>query len=279
MLASTSSANRRASQPKHKAACDHCTVSKVKCPGGGPPCKRCADSSQPCHYSLARRFGKPPGSKNRRTLERLRQAKDGDLKSSTRTGGGCSIPQNNDSRDDGDGNGAIDGQSERWEGDDFLGQPQTSDRTSSWSTSPLTNYHTSSDILQFIPSPEQGFWNGYDNMPPDRGDRSVFHFAEPDSPKIGGLEQAESRRTWADHPDDCWNVRTRHRQNPTSTNRRTSHHHQALTSSSLQIPQTLVGCCASAYENTPMFCVSFRLSKIANARFKQMTSLPTRIWS
>ena len=58
---------------KYKAACVPCSASKVKCPGGGPPCTRCADThkTSPCHYSLAARIGKPPGSKNKKTLERL----------------------------------------------------------------------------------------------------------------------------------------------------------------------------------------------------------------
>lgn len=59
---------------KLRAACDQCHASKLKCPGGNPPCKRCEGSGQSCHYSLAARMGKPPGSKNRKTLERLRRA-------------------------------------------------------------------------------------------------------------------------------------------------------------------------------------------------------------
>ena len=102
MLASATSANRRISQPKLKAACDQCTASKVKCPGGGPRCKRCADSSQPCQYSLARRYGKPPGSKNRKTLETLRYTKERHWENGGSRGGDCSVPQNNDRRDDDD---------------------------------------------------------------------------------------------------------------------------------------------------------------------------------
>lgn len=102
MLASTTSANRGASEPKHKAACDQCNASKVKCLGGGPPCKRCAESSQRCHYSLAKRIGKPTGSKNRKTLERLHQAKEGNLGNNDGRGGGSSMFQNDGSRNDGD---------------------------------------------------------------------------------------------------------------------------------------------------------------------------------
>lgn len=59
---------------RYKAACDRCHSSKIKCPGGGPPCERCADGSYPCTYSLTARIGKPPGSRNRKTLERLHHA-------------------------------------------------------------------------------------------------------------------------------------------------------------------------------------------------------------
>ena len=65
---------------KYKTACDQCHASKVKCPGDAP-CKRCVGHSQPCHYSLARRMGKPAGSKNRKTLEKFRQGKEDDLQS------------------------------------------------------------------------------------------------------------------------------------------------------------------------------------------------------
>ena len=59
---------------KYKAACDQCHNSKVKCPGEFPTCKRCADVALPCQYTLAARVGKPPGSKNKKTRERIRQA-------------------------------------------------------------------------------------------------------------------------------------------------------------------------------------------------------------
>ncbi|KAL8756520.1 MAG: hypothetical protein Q9199_002884 [Rusavskia elegans] len=61
---------------KYKAACDHCHRSKTKCSGGGPPCKRCADTFHPCHYSPAARIGKPKGSKNKKTLERFHRNVD-----------------------------------------------------------------------------------------------------------------------------------------------------------------------------------------------------------
>ncbi len=57
---------------KLRSACDRCHASKVKCNGADPSCKRCADASLDCHYSPTARIGKPPGSKNRKTLERER---------------------------------------------------------------------------------------------------------------------------------------------------------------------------------------------------------------
>ncbi|KAF4636599.1 hypothetical protein G7Y89_g1496 [Cudoniella acicularis] len=59
---------------KRRAACDQCHAAKVKCPGRVTPCERCAQNSLPCHYSFAARMGKPPGSKNQKTLERMQAA-------------------------------------------------------------------------------------------------------------------------------------------------------------------------------------------------------------
>lgn len=240
MHAFTTSANCGASQrKKYKAACDQCHASKVKCPGGGPPCKRCADSSQPCHYSLARRIGKPPGSKNRKTLERLRQAKEGNLETNSGGGGGdSSIPQNNGSRNDGDG--ALDVESERREGDDSHDALQMSSTSSFRPLSPLINYPSFPGPLQSMPTPEQDFLDGDHGVYFDGGDRSVLHSADLNFPEFEGLGRAESRRPWADALENCWNVSTRLYCTPTLTNRRTSLHHQALISSSLQVLQTPV---------------------------------------
>lgn len=109
---------------KHKAACDQCSTSKVKCPGGDTPC-------QPCHYSLPGRIGKPPGSKNRKTLERLRQAKEGNPENNNgKDGGGdSSISENNGNRNDHDK--AMDGEGGRREGDDSHDPLQISSTTTS----------------------------------------------------------------------------------------------------------------------------------------------------
>lgn len=246
MHASTTSTSREASKPKkHKAACDQCNASKVKCPGGGPPCKRCADGSHPCHYSLARRIGKPPGSKNRKTLEKLRQEKEGNLESNNGgdPGGDGSITQNNDGRNDDDE--ALDVESERREGDDSHDPLQMPSTTIFLPLSPMNNYPTLPDSSHFMRSSEQDFLDGDHGLYFDGGDSSVLHSADLELPDFEELGGAESRRPWADAPDDCWSVSIRLCYAPTLTNRRTSLHLQALAPSSLQVPQTQV--CSTRY--------------------------------
>ena len=233
----------RASQPKkHKAACDQCNASKVKCPGGGLPCKRCADSSQPCHYSLARRIGKPPGSKNRRTLEKLRQAQEGNLENNNGGDGGgggdSSFPQIDGNRND--GGGAVDVGSERRESDDSHDPLQMSSTTSFWPLSPLITYPTSPESSQLIPASEQAFFDGDHGVSFDSGERSVLHSIDPKFTDFEGIGRAESRRPWVDAPDDYWNVSTRPCCGLTLTYGRISLHHRALASSSLQVPRTRV---------------------------------------
>ena len=194
----------RVSQPKkHKAACDQCNASKVKCPGGSLPCQRCADSSQPCHYSLARRIGKPPGSKNRKTLERLRQAKEGNLENNNGEGegGDSSIPQNTSSRNDSDE--ALGGGSERREGEDSQDLLPMSNTTNFWPLSPLSNYPTLLDASQLLPITEQDLLAGDHSVSFDGGEIAVF---DPADPKFPGVGRVESRMPWADAPDDFWNV-------------------------------------------------------------------------
>ncbi|KAL6691426.1 hypothetical protein J3F84DRAFT_162452 [Trichoderma pleuroticola] len=53
-----------------RSACDVCHASKVRCTGG-QPCKKCCNSNLPCTYSYMAKLGKPKGSRNKRTLERL----------------------------------------------------------------------------------------------------------------------------------------------------------------------------------------------------------------
>ncbi|KAL7941875.1 hypothetical protein V8C42DRAFT_333958, partial [Trichoderma barbatum] len=57
-------------QRRLRSACDLCHASKVRCTGG-QPCKKCCNSNLPCTYSYMAKLGKPKGSRNKRTLERL----------------------------------------------------------------------------------------------------------------------------------------------------------------------------------------------------------------
>ncbi|KAF2801058.1 hypothetical protein K505DRAFT_355138 [Melanomma pulvis-pyrius CBS 109.77] len=54
-----------------RSACDYCHKAKVRCSGGGITCGRCERDNMPCHYSYPGRVGKPKGSKNKKTLEKL----------------------------------------------------------------------------------------------------------------------------------------------------------------------------------------------------------------
>ena len=174
-------------------------------------------------------------ARTRRHSRKRVKRKKGILEGNYGAGGGCFIPQNNGSRDDGDG--TLDDESERWEGDESLDRLQTSSSTCFWPISPLISYPAFPDASQFIPSPEQDFFDGHHNVPLDGGDGSVIHSADPKLPNVEGLIGVESRRTWADDPDEYWNVSIRPRCTPTLINRQISLHHQALTSSSLQVPQ------------------------------------------
>ena len=59
------------SKPKKlRTACDFCHRAKMKC-SGGHPCDGCKDSGFGCSYSVSNRIGRPKGTKNKRTLERL----------------------------------------------------------------------------------------------------------------------------------------------------------------------------------------------------------------
>jgi hypothetical protein len=61
------------SPKKLRSACNACHEVKLKCLGG-QPCSRCRDKQIECVYRHAARIGKPKGSRNKKTLERLKQA-------------------------------------------------------------------------------------------------------------------------------------------------------------------------------------------------------------
>ena len=62
----------RETLPKLRQACDMCHHAKVKC-SEDEPCARCRDNNLHCSHSYAIKAGKPKGSKNRKTLEKLEQ--------------------------------------------------------------------------------------------------------------------------------------------------------------------------------------------------------------
>ncbi|KAL6787273.1 hypothetical protein J3E68DRAFT_440817 [Trichoderma sp. SZMC 28012] len=59
-------------QPKLRSACDGCHAAKIRCTGD-TPCARCARENLRCHYSFKAKIGKPKGSLNKKTIERMQQ--------------------------------------------------------------------------------------------------------------------------------------------------------------------------------------------------------------
>lgn len=77
------SESNKPQQRKLRQACDVCHSAKMKC-SGGKPCAGCRDSGYECLYSVSNRIGRPKGTKNKRTLERMsRQQSDTDSRMST----------------------------------------------------------------------------------------------------------------------------------------------------------------------------------------------------
>ena len=71
---------------KLRTACDICHQAKMKC-SGGSPCAGCRDSGYECFYSVSNRIGRPKGTKNKRTLDRMnRQQSDNESANHSRKG-------------------------------------------------------------------------------------------------------------------------------------------------------------------------------------------------
>ena len=62
-------ANKNLSR-KLRTACDICHQAKMKC-SGGTPCQGCRGSDHECIYSVSKRIGRPKGTKNKRTADRI----------------------------------------------------------------------------------------------------------------------------------------------------------------------------------------------------------------
>ena len=66
---------------KLRTACDICHQAKMKC-SGGTPCQGCRGSDHDCIYSVSKRIGRPKGTKNKRTADRMsRQQSEKERKS------------------------------------------------------------------------------------------------------------------------------------------------------------------------------------------------------
>ena len=68
--------NKQLPPKKLRTACDVCHQAKMKC-SGGTPCAGCRDSGYECRYSVSNRIGRPKGTKNKRTLDRMSRNKGG----------------------------------------------------------------------------------------------------------------------------------------------------------------------------------------------------------
>lgn len=69
----STSQDRESTKPpskKLRTACDICHQAKMKC-SGGTPCQGCRASDHECIYSVSKRIGRPKGTKNKRTADRV----------------------------------------------------------------------------------------------------------------------------------------------------------------------------------------------------------------
>ena len=198
-----SNARRSSSTRKYKAACDQCHNSKVKCSGGDPPCKRCADAKLRCHYSLAARIGKPPGSKNRKTLERLKYSAESHSKNEP-------AATNNQIPTDRFSLSKSDGPSKDWETEWNGPEPQSlfhiPQLPDARSLSPSNDCFDFLDSLQSPDSIAQGFQETDPSIQvEDDGEHAVYSTALS-IPNIGSPGVAGSLISWNDSMDSCSSV-------------------------------------------------------------------------
>lgn len=187
---------------RYKSACDQCHDSKVKCDGASPLCKRCADTGQPCRYSVAARTGKPPGSRNRKTLERLRRASvaASESRKVIATSNG-SIPGDIGNASSGhheaSDNGIRDGDLSR----ELLQISETSKFPESSSTNDCRNFF---DQPQAPAAPVQDFFNTDPGHPGGNGLSLLATSLECGEPGVAGRIDAPMSRERA--ADDGWGV-------------------------------------------------------------------------
>ena len=199
---------RNASSRKYKAACDHCHSSKVKCPGGGPPCKRCADTNQQCHYSLAARIGKPPGSKNKKTLEKFYRPKSNDTREIVGGGGGGDANNEVHKASDNGCDRMWDGEVERRGSDNVQNPFEIGQKPISQPLSPLIDYLGFLDPSQ---SPNPGMQDILDDRQElhiESSDDHVLHSTELGMAQFEALSKTDEPTPWEDAMNDGWSVST-----------------------------------------------------------------------
>ncbi|GFF56483.1 hypothetical protein IFM51744_08916 [Aspergillus udagawae] len=76
---------------KLRAACDGCHAAKTRCTGG-TPCARCYRDNLRCHYSYKAKLGKPKGSMNKKTIERLRRMREAQERDIRKSQGAAPTP-------------------------------------------------------------------------------------------------------------------------------------------------------------------------------------------
>lgn len=76
---------------KLRSACDICHQAKMKC-SGGTPCQGCRSSDHECIYSVSKRIGRPKGTKNKRTADRVSRQKSEKERKSHKSERGCQVP-------------------------------------------------------------------------------------------------------------------------------------------------------------------------------------------
>lgn len=240
MSASTPAHRTAFSPKKYKAACDQCHNSKVKCPGGKTPCKRCADTCQPCHFSLAARIGKPPGSKNRKTLERLRRAAEGnaDISGEGRSGDGSDSPTDSSMTNCHDG--ARGAENQYREGDEFQEAFVMPDMTNLPTLSPILDSFGFGEPWQSSPPSAPDFLNGDHGVNVNGGDSSVARSADLDISDILSLGNSDLQMPWADAPNDDWSVSIRSCFTLVIAEQRVSLRHQEPSSRLSQAQQIVV---------------------------------------
>ena len=76
---------------KLRSACDICHQAKMKC-SGGTPCQGCRSSDHECIYSVSKRIGRPKGTKNKRTADRVSRQQSEKERKSHKNEHGSQVP-------------------------------------------------------------------------------------------------------------------------------------------------------------------------------------------